>query len=237
LYYYVVALAVGISLLLARNLERSPWGRALVAVRDSEIAAESIGLNPYWVRTVAFTLSAACAGAGGCLYAHLAGFVSPDSFTMQTSILFLLIVLFGGLGRVTGPLVGSMVLIVLPELLHRFSDYRLVMYGVLLLGSIYFLPQGVVGALAPRALAWRRSRTPYDRFAEGGPSVPPQTPLFARSATEVPGSVRGGTSQATLIAKNLEMRFGGLLALADADVTLAPRTVHGLIGPNGAGKT
>src|SRR5207247_1119670 len=84
--------------------------------------------------------------------------------------------LFGGLGRVTGPLVGSMVLIVLPELLHRFSDYRLVMYGVLLLGSIYFLPQGVVGALS----TWRRSRTPYDRRAEGGPFVPPQTPLFAR---------------------------------------------------------
>ncbi len=232
-YYYVVALTVVVSLLLARNLERSAWGRALVAVRDSEIAAEAVGLNPYWVRTVAFTLSAAFAGAGGCLYAHLAGFVSPDSFTMQTSILFLLIVLFGGLGRVTGPLVGSMVLIVLPELLHRFSDYRLVMYGVLLLGSIYFLPQGVVGALS----TWRRSRTPYDRRAEGGPFVPPQTPLFARSATEVPPSVSGDSSAPTLVAKSLEMRFGGLLALADADVTLAPRSVHGLIGPNGAGKT
>ena len=213
LYYYVVALTVVVSLLLARNLERSAWGRALVAVRDSEIAAEAVGLNPYWVRTVAFTLSAAFAGAGGCLYAHLAGFVSPDSFTMQTSILFLLIVL--------------------PELLHRFSDYRLVMYGVLLLGSIYFLPQGVVGALS----TWRRSRTPYDRRAEGGPFVPPQTPLFARSATEVPPSVSGDSSAPTLVAKSLEMRFGGLLALADADVTLAPRSVHGLIGPNGAGKT
>src|SRR5206468_6009624 len=100
--------------------------------------------------------------------------VSPDSFTMQTSILFLLIVLFGGLGRVTGPLVGSMVLIVLPELLHRFSDYRLVMYGVLLLGSIYFLPQGGVGALS----TWRRSRTPYDRRAEGGILRPPSDSPF-----------------------------------------------------------
>ena len=72
-------------------------------MRESEIAAESIGLNPYWVRTVAFTLGAAFAGAGGCLYASLAGFVSPDSFTMQTSILFLLVILFGGLGHVLGP--------------------------------------------------------------------------------------------------------------------------------------
>src|SRR5438093_7364490 len=113
---------------------------------------------------------------------------------MQTSILFLLIVLCGGLGRVTGPLVGSMVLIVLPELLHRFSDYRLVMYGVLLLGSIYFLPQGVVGAIASRAFAWRRSRTPYDRRAEGGPFVPPQPPLFPRSAPDLSRSVAGHSS-------------------------------------------
>ena len=225
-YYYVVALTVVVSLLLARNLERSAWGRALVAVRDSEIAAEAVGLNPYWVRTVAFTLSAAFAGAGGCLYAHLAGFVSPDSFTMQTSILFLLIVLFGGLGRVTGPLVGSMVLIVLPELLHRFSDYRLVMYGVLLLGSIYFLPQGVVGALQRVS----RIRTPSDHVLGGGRPGPLQTSPFASRPTEQDVAP-------TLVAKSLEMRFGGLLALADADVTLAPRTVHGLIGPNGAGKT
>src|SRR5262249_53728043 len=146
--YYVVLGAVLASLRLASNLSASPWGRALVAVRESEIAAESLGLNPYWVRTVAFTLGAAFAGAGGCLYAFLAGFVSPDSFTLQTSILFLLVVLFGGLGHVAGPVVGAIVLIVLPELLHRFSDYRLVMYGGLLLASIYFLPNGVVGLAA-----------------------------------------------------------------------------------------
>src|SRR5712691_11153425 len=168
LYYYVVALAVVVSLALARNLERSTWGRAFVAVRDSEIAAESVGLNPYWVRTVAFTLSAAFAGTGGCLYAHLAGFVSPDSFTMQASILFLLIVLFGGLGRVMGPVVGSIVLIVLPELLHRFADYRLVLYGLLLLGSIYFLPNGVVGLL-PRAYARRLPKTPGPGAGDAAP--------------------------------------------------------------------
>src|SRR6185503_1603626 len=147
-YYHVVLLAALLSLLLARNLQRSRWGRALVAVRESEVAAESLGLNAYWVRTVAFTIGAAFAAAGGCLYAFLAGFVSPDSFTMQTSILFLLVILFGGLGRVLGPVVGSVVLIVLPELLHQFSDYRLILYGALLLASIYFLPEGVVGALA-----------------------------------------------------------------------------------------
>src|SRR5262245_25478979 len=119
-YYYVVLAAVGGSLWIARSFGRSRWGRATVAVRDSEIAAASLGLDAYVVRTVAFTLSAAFAGVAGCLYASLAGFVSPDSFTMQTSILFLLVVLFGGLGRVMGPVIGAIVLIVLPETLHAF---------------------------------------------------------------------------------------------------------------------
>jgi ABC-type branched-subunit amino acid transport system ATPase component/ABC-type branched-subunit amino acid transport system permease subunit len=212
-YYYVVLVAVLASLVLARNLERSAWGRALVAVRESEIASESLGLNPYVLRTAAFTLGAAFAGAGGCLYAFLSGFVSPDSFTMQASILFLLVILFGGLGRVMGPVVGAIVLIVLPELLHQFSDYRLILYGGLLLGSIYFLPGGVVGALA--------ARRPRPAGAESAlePWRPP---------------LRQGRA---LQARDLEIHFGGIVALADADLVLAPGTVHGLIGPNGAGKT
>jgi branched-chain amino acid transport system ATP-binding protein len=212
-YYYVVLLAVLVSLALARNLERSPWGRALVAVRESEIAAESLGLNPYFLRTVAFTLSAAFAGAGGCLYAFLAGFVSPDSFTTQASILFLLVILFGGLGRVLGPVVGALVLIVLPETLHQFSDYRLILYGGLLLGSIYFLPGGVVGALA--------RRRPRSTRADGA-VAPWRPPLREGRALE---------------ARGLEIHFGGIVALAGADLVLAPGHVHGLIGPNGAGKT
>jgi ABC-type branched-subunit amino acid transport system ATPase component/ABC-type branched-subunit amino acid transport system permease subunit len=212
-YYYVVLLAVLGSLVLARNLERSPWGRALVAVRESEIAAESLGLNPYFLRTVAFTLSAAFAGAGGCLYAFLSGFVSPDSFTTQASILFLLVILFGGLGRVLGPVVGAVVLIVLPEMLHQFSDYRLILYGALLLGSIYFLPGGVVGALS------RRRPRPASAEVAAQPWRPPS---------------RGGR---TLEARGLAIHFGGIVALADADLVLTPGSVHGLIGPNGAGKT
>jgi branched-chain amino acid transport system ATP-binding protein/branched-chain amino acid transport system permease protein len=212
-YYHVVLAAVVLSLLIARAFQRSRWGRATVAVRDSEIAAESLGLNAYAVRTAAFMLSAAFAGAAGCLYASLAGFVSPDSFTLQTSILFLLVVLFGGLGRVMGPVVGAIVLIVLPEALHRFSDYRLILYGALLLGSIYFLPDGVVGALVPG----RRAR-PRGGVVAPAWALPPSTPI-------------------TLTARALGMRFGGIVALTGVDLVLAPGTIHGLIGPNGAGKT
>ncbi len=215
-YYYVAWAGVAAALLLARNLGRSPWGRALVAVRESEVAAESLGLNPHFLRTAAFALSAAFAGAGGCLYASLTGFVSPDSFTFQQSILFLLIVLFGGLGRVAGPLIGCIVLMVLPELLHQFSDYRLILYGLLLLGSIYFLPQGVAGALDD----WLARFRPPPPESEAEPAAP-----------------RPAVAAAPLEASAVRMTFGGLQALSDVNLNVAPGTIHALIGPNGAGKT
>jgi ABC-type branched-subunit amino acid transport system ATPase component/ABC-type branched-subunit amino acid transport system permease subunit len=236
-YYYVVLVAALASLLLARNLQRSRWGRALVAVRESDIAAESIGLNAYWVRTVAFTLGAAFAGAGGCLYASLAGFVSPDSFTMQASIVFLLVILFGGLGHVLGPVVGALVLIILPELLHRFSDYRLVIYGLLLLGSIYFLPNGVVGVFRR---AYARSGAARGAVGPSGPGAQKGEPggsPFLRKRPVGPTAPRAASERARVVAENVDMRFGGIGALQGVELTLDAGTVHGLIGPNGAGKT
>src|SRR4029078_13324822 len=130
-YYYVVALAAAVGLALSANLMRSRWGRAFLAVKGSELAAESLGLSAYRVRTTAFTLSAAFAGGGGGLFAFLTRYRSPDSFSRQPSILFLLIVLFGGLGTIAGPLVGATALVLLPALIRGFVEYCLLLYGSL----------------------------------------------------------------------------------------------------------
>jgi ABC-type branched-subunit amino acid transport system ATPase component/ABC-type branched-subunit amino acid transport system permease subunit len=257
-YYWLVAAAAALTLVLTRNLARSAWGRALVAVKNSELAAESLGLSAYGVRTLAFTLSAAFAGAGGALFAFLNGYLSPDSFTLQTSILFLLIVLFGGLGTIAGPLVGSIALVLLPELIRAFTDYRLLLYGSLLLLSVYFLPRGLVGAFArtrgigPAAAgaggAAGGPLGPRPGRGPGGPPAAPPAPAAAgprghvfeqpalasarREAGREPVSA-SVVLQLTAVTKS----FGGVRAVHDVSLSVRSGTIHSLIGPNGAGKT
>ena len=128
-------------------LSRGTWGAALRAVRDAETAAESLGLNALVLKTVAFTLSAACAGAAGALAAPLAGMVTPHSFGFGQSILFVLVVMIGGAGSVAGPVIGALVVGLLPEALARLEDYRLLFFGALLLVVLWVAPGGAVGVL------------------------------------------------------------------------------------------
>jgi len=217
--YLIICAVAACALWLVRNLRASPWGRAFLAVRSSEVAAESLGLSAYFVRIVAFTISAGFAGASGALFAFLNGYISPDSFGLQTSILYLLALLFGGVGTVAGPLAGSLVLTVLPELLTSLVDYRLILYGLLLLTSIYWLPAGLVGALAGRRAAG---------FA-AAPAPPAAAPSDAPAAEGQPGAL--------LEVAGVGIAFGGVAALAEVSVQVPATGIHAIIGPNGAGKT
>jgi ABC-type branched-subunit amino acid transport system ATPase component/ABC-type branched-subunit amino acid transport system permease subunit len=247
-HYWTVTLAAALALWLTSNLRGSAWGRAFVAVKESEVAAESLGLSAYYVRIVAFTVSAAFAGAAGALFTFANGYISPDSFTLQTSILFLLALLFGGLGHIAGPVVGSLALTLLPELLTRLIDYRLILYGTLLLVSIYWLPEGVVGAVTR---ARRRGRTlpPHPTLSpDGGEgsngavlrSLSPEGrgPQFELSgaAARRELSRSGGASQ-LLTASDVSLSFGGVAALAEVTLATERGRIHAVIGPNGAGKT
>ena len=120
----------------------------MVAVRDSEIAARSIGLNPVIIKTAAFGLSAIFAGVAGGIFAPLMMFVAPDSFPFSQSILFLLAVIVGGAGWVLGPVLGAAVSVVLPEMLASLAEYRLLFFGGLLIVVLWLAPEGIIGSAA-----------------------------------------------------------------------------------------
>lgn len=208
----------GLSLLLFGLLRASGLGFALRAMSDSENAAASVGINPTAMKTAAFGIAAAFAGFAGGFFAPLAGFINPESFPLLTSIIFVLVVMAGGRGTMLGPLVGAIIVIVVPETLAGLADYRLLFVGFLLLIILLMFPTGVVGVVSgwiarPRAPEPPRSD---DRVIE-----------FAASETLGP----------TLTLEGLSLAFGGVRAAEDVSFSVQPTKVTSLIGPNGAGKT
>ncbi|MGF1522476.1 MAG: ATP-binding cassette domain-containing protein [Leptolyngbyaceae cyanobacterium] len=199
-------------------LKRHAWGRAFQAVRDDEIAAAAVGLNSLYVRVMAFGVSAALTGIAGVFFAAIVNFVSPDSFTFQRSILFLLAVILGGFGRAEGAVVGAIFLVILPEFLHDFVDYQLIVFGALLLLTLRLAPEGVV-SLFQRWL---------DRPA---PVYPLPNP------PELPALIIQHQTQTPLQVNSVSIHFGGIRAVDQVSLIAEPGTVTAVIGPNGAGKT
>lgn len=152
LYLVIVPVAVLI-FIAARRLLQSRVGRALDALRQSEVAATVLGVNPVHYKTLAFALSAFLGGIGGGLHALLTTFLSPETFGIIESIFFLVVIVVGGVSQVAGAVVGAALLVLLPETLGGFKHYQALVYGVLLLAFIVFVPGGLSG-LATR-LAWR----------------------------------------------------------------------------------
>ncbi|MBI3074019.1 MAG: branched-chain amino acid ABC transporter permease [Deltaproteobacteria bacterium] len=157
----VAALAIWFS----RNLVTSSFGRALVAVREDEVAAEAVGINTTRVKVIAFVVSAMMTGAAGALYAHLDGSLDPDTFKFTKSIEFIIMITVGGLGSITGAVFGAIVLTLLPELLREIhptlSEYRMVIYSALLIVIVLVRPKGLLGnrELSPSAgIAWLRRK-------------------------------------------------------------------------------
>jgi branched-chain amino acid transport system permease protein len=148
-YYYLVLAAVGLSYLVCRRLVLSRVGRALVALRENEPLAESVGVDVTHYLVLATVVSAAMAGLGGSLYAHYTRFVSPEVFLFTYTVTMVIMVVAGGKGTLAGPLVGAVLFTVLPEALRAAASWQwqMLAYGVLLVLLVFFLPRGIVPRL------------------------------------------------------------------------------------------
>jgi len=143
--YYLVA---GVTVLLvaaAANLARTRTGRALLAIRESEIAAQASGVPVARYKTIAFGVSAFYTGVAGGLFAFIVGFLSPDAFDVFMSVDFVVMIIVGGLGSVPGSIVGAAVVTVLHDSLAGFQNYRPLIFGVILVACMLFMPGGIAG--------------------------------------------------------------------------------------------
>jgi branched-chain amino acid transport system ATP-binding protein len=208
----------GASLYAFHRLAKSGWGMAMVAVRDAEAAARSIGLNPVIVKTAAFALSALFTGLAGGIFAPLLMFVAPDSFPFSQSILFLFAVVVGGAGWTLGPVVGALISVVLPELLSFLAEYRLLFFGAALLVILWVAPAGVLGTLT--SLLRRRDQ-----------------PSTAAGSFDVAAFLTPEGSPPMLDVRDIGITFGGIKAASAVTFSASPGKVTSVIGPNGAGKT
>lgn len=196
-------------------------GRAMRAVRENELAAEVVGVHTLKVKVIAFTMSATLAGIGGGLYAGGFAYISPDNFNFSRSVEFLTMVLLGGAQSPFGAVLGTILLILLPEWLRFLKNIYLAVYGLAVILIMVFLPEGIWGLMTGM---WRRFRGA--RPAQPAPAIP------ALSL-----DIAGAQSAPILKLEKLQKHFGGIKAVDGVDLEVAQGTVHALIGPNGSGKT
>ncbi len=209
---------------LVRNLLGGKYGRAFQAVQASEVAAESVGVNVYRFKVLAFVISAVTCGIAGAFMAQQNQYINSDFINFRLSIFLLLVVLFGG-PSLWGPVLGAVVLTLLDAFLARWPGLQHFTYGALLLFALYAMPQGLAGAVQA---AYRRLR-PMSRLQ--APLAAPATPWQCKF------SAQKDASAVLLAATDVYKAYGGVVPTNNVSLTLRPGHVHSLIGPNGAGKT
>jgi len=142
--YYLVLLLVGVTILVVNRLRDSRIGRAWIALREDEIACQAMGIDTTRTKLTAFALGASWAGMAGVLFAAKTTFVNPASFTFMESAIILAIVVLGGMGSTVGVVIGALIFILLPEYLRAFAEYRMLIFGLIMVGMMVFRPGGII---------------------------------------------------------------------------------------------
>ena len=198
-------------------LTKSRFSKSLKASSDAEAAAIAIGINPVQIRSFAFAISAGITGLAGALFAPMVGFISPENFNLFQSILFLLLTILGGVGTLTGPVIGAIIIAGLPEVLSGLAEYRILVFGILLVLILWIRPNGIASLYEAKA----GSKNPKKLIGNGN----------------IDQWLKAGLRKGLLNIEDLSIRFGGVKAVSNVSFSIESGKIVGLIGPNGAGKT
>jgi branched-chain amino acid transport system permease protein len=232
-HYWLVWAVAALALWIARNLVNSRVGRVLRALGESEAAAEAMGVDTAAEKRRVFVLSAVYASVAGSLYAHYITVISPEIYSFLFSVVLVLMVAIGGIGLYWGPVVGAVLLTILPEALRQFGDWEVPLYGLVLIVVILFLPRGIAGlfARAETVAATPAVERDLRASAPAEPARPP-APLAAPGARTAAGG-----SAPLLEVRGVTKQFGGVRAVRECSFDVAEGEIKAVIGPNGAGKT
>ena len=205
---------------MTANVASSRYGRSLVAIRDAEVAAEATGISKARLLVIVFLFSGFTAGVAGGLFATLQSYITPEAFSFDLSVTFFIAILVGGRGSILGPLLGNIILTLLPEFAAPLVAWSTFLYAALLLAIVLLMPGGIA------ALLDFRNRKPL----ESNRSIVPR-PELVRPLLD------HGPTRDSIVLSNVVLAFGGVRAIDGLDMTIRAGEVHGLIGPNGSGKT
>jgi branched-chain amino acid transport system permease protein len=219
-FYYICLVFAGICTWMSVNIGHSRFGRALIAVRDAEVAAEATGISKPRMLISIFLFAGALAAFAGGLFASLQTYITPDAFTFDLSVLFFIAILIGGRGSILGPMLGTIILTILPEIAAPLAAWSTFLYAVLLLVIVLAMPGGIA------ALLDFRNRRP---LASHRAIVPRPAALV--------DTLRKSAGRGTLSLRGIGLTFGNVRAIDGLDLDIKPGQIHGLIGPNGSGKT
>lgn len=226
-YFRILLVTVVLVMYMLRNFVKSHYGRAFYLVHTSELAAGTMGISQSAVKRFSYAISAGVAGLAGAFYAHLVGYLTPESFGLMRSVEILVMSIVGGLGSLLGPVLGATLFTYLPQKLQAFADYQFIVYGLILLFAFTVLPRGIAGVLGVKT---RYSKLESLKLPTDG--TVKLSPLSDRTQES-----RGGRSEPLLSVTEVTMEFSGLRALSSVSLDLYPGQVMALVGPNGSGKS